>query len=81
MGRGVGGESDQATGRRMQGNFSAEEERQLGEQLAQDSQPSCPRCEGVLNLTPVGPRPDVAYVRNRLLIQCSACKLKGVVDR
>jgi hypothetical protein len=81
MGRGVGGESDQAMDRQMQGNFSAAEERQLWERLAQGSQPSCPRCDGALDLTPVGPRPDVGYVRNRLLIQCSACKLRGVVDR
>ena len=65
----------------MQGNFSADERRQLWEKLGQGSQPCCPRCGGALDLTPVGPRPDVAYVRNRLLIQCSDCKLKAVVDR
>ena len=81
MGRGVGGGSNQAVGTRMQDNFSAEEERQLWEQLAEGGQPSCPRCNGALEITPVGPRPDVAYVRNRLLLQCSACRLKGVLDR
>jgi hypothetical protein len=66
---------------RMQGSFSAEEERELRGQLAQGDQPSCPRCDGALDLMPARPRSDVAYVRNRVLIQCPRCKVKGVVDR
>lgn len=65
----------------MADNFTAEEARFLRLALSRGEEPRCPRCGGPLDPTPLPPRRDVAYVRNRLLLQCSACKLKGVVDR
>jgi hypothetical protein len=65
----------------MRDNFTADEERSLRETLIRGETPSCPRCRGALELTPILPGKEVAYVRDRVLIQCGACRLKGVVDR
>jgi hypothetical protein len=62
-------------------NFTIEEEQRLREALIRGETPVCPRCRGALELTPILPTPDVAYVRNRVLMQCGTCGLKGVVDR
>jgi len=61
-------------------NFTVEEERALRRGLTRGEKPACPRCGGALDLTHISPRRAVAYVRERVLIQCSACKLKVVVD-
>ena len=61
--------------------FTVEEERALRRQMVQGRPPQCPRCGGTLDLTLVHPRADVAYVRERVLIQCRACRLKVVLDR
>ncbi|MGW8265451.1 MAG: hypothetical protein ACWGSQ_03735 [Longimicrobiales bacterium] len=65
----------------MADNFTVAEERSLRRAILREGDPPCPRCGGRLDLTRVPPRPEVAYVRDRVLIQCSSCKLKGVVDR
>jgi hypothetical protein len=62
-------------------NFTADEERSLREALIRGETPSCPRCRGALELTTILPAREVAYVRDRVLIQCGFCGLKGVVDR
>ena len=64
----------------MPDNFTAEEVRSLRRALIRGEAPRCPRCDGALDSTPVPPRRDVAYVRDRALLQCSAYRLKGVVD-
>jgi hypothetical protein len=43
--------------------------------------PRCPRCGGGLDRREVPPRPDVAYVRNRLLIVCNGCGRSVVLDQ
>lgn len=65
----------------MRDNFTVEEERCLREAILGGETPSCPRCLRVLQLTPIGPRLEVAYVRDRVRVQCGACGLKGVVER
>ena len=62
-------------------NFTKEEERALRRELARGDPLSCPRCGGPLDQTRIPPRRAVAYVRYRVLIQCGACRLKGVMDR
>lgn len=42
---------------------------------------SCPRCGDGMELQAVPPRPDVAYVRDRLLLVCSGCGRSLVMDR
>lgn len=41
----------------------------------------CPRCEGRLDVRPVPPRSDVAYVRDRILLVCNGCGRSLVLDR
>ena len=41
---------------------------------------SCPRCKIPLRTTMIPPRQDVAYVRNRVLIECDRCGLKEALD-
>lgn len=65
----------------MADNFTVDEERSLLQMFRRKETPSCPRCGGGLDLTHIPPKPEVAYVRDRVLIQCSHCRLKGVVDR
>jgi len=43
--------------------------------------PLCPRCGGGLDRRDIPPRPDVAYVRTRLLIVCNGCGRSVVLDR
>ena len=57
-----------------------EEERLLRNTLAAGGRPDCPRCAGPLLVTPVSRNPKVAYVRDRVVVQCTACQLRGAVD-
>lgn len=41
----------------------------------------CPRCDIALDPTPVPPRDDVAYVRNRVLLVCRLCGGSTAVER
>jgi len=65
----------------MRETFTAEEEESLRDAVVRGESPRCPRCGGLLDRTPIPPRPDVAYVRDRVLLQCVSCGLKTVVDR
>jgi len=62
------------------GNFTAQETRSLERSFAAGEMSPCPRCGNPLDQTPVLPSPEVAYVRNRVLIQCLHCRLKGVLE-
>jgi hypothetical protein len=66
--------------REMAENSTPREERTLQEQLKSGTV-ECPRCGSLLTITPVQPRPDVAYVRDRAVLSCSECHFKAVVDR
>ncbi|TFH66698.1 MAG: hypothetical protein E4G90_02200 [Gemmatimonadales bacterium] len=57
------------------------EEETLREQLTEGGSPECPSCGTPLRLTPVPPRSDVSYVRNRLLLECASCAFRVVLDR
>jgi hypothetical protein len=65
----------------MSGTFHPEEERSLKGQLAQGENPLCPRCGSPLQVTPVIPSPEVAYVRTRAVVECLACRKRVVLDR
>jgi hypothetical protein len=60
--------------------FTAVEERALRESLSTDHSPECPRCGRPMDLMDIPPRPEVAYVRVRAILQCGTCHLKCVVD-
>ena len=60
--------------------LSPEEEMVLREGV-KDGAASCPRCGKPLNITPIPPRSDVSYVRNRVLLECSRCYLRVALDR
>jgi len=57
------------------------EEEAIREQLEGGRSPECPRCGTLFRITPVPPRPDVSYVRNRVLFLCESCGLKVALDR
>lgn len=54
--------------------FTDRQKRQLMEQLAGGAtSPRCPGCQGPCAVIRTGPRSDVAYVRDRVLVRCSRC--------
>jgi len=65
----------------MSGTFHPEEERALKGQLAKGETPLCPQCESPLQVTPVIPSSEVAYVRTRAIVECLVCKRRAVLDR
>jgi hypothetical protein len=64
----------------MFGKLNPSEEKALQEEVRRGTA-SCPRCGTLLNLTSIPPRSDVAYVRNRVLLECDGCGLKAAIDR
>ena len=58
-----------------------QEEESLRKQLKKGTHPECPRCGCRLQVTPVRPRTDVAYVRDRVLLACNPCGLNVALDR
>ena len=65
----------------MQKGPRQKEEEKLREALESGDNPECPRCGSRLASCPVPPRADVAYVRNRILLQCGSCGFKIAIDR
>ena len=65
----------------MTENASLQEEEALRGQLKAGISPECPKCRTALGITPVPPRSDVSYVRDRVLLQCGSCGLKVSLDR
>jgi hypothetical protein len=57
------------------------EEAALRTQLKEGKPPTCPRCNATLRTFPVPPRSDVAYVRNRALLECDSCRFRVALDR
>jgi hypothetical protein len=58
-----------------------EEELALQEEIREGRSPCCPRCASPLLVNPIPPRPDVSYVRRRVLVDCEACGFRTVIDR
>ena len=62
-------------------SYTLKEERALRKALSAGSPLHCPRCGEPVTETPVLPSPQVAYVRDRVLLQCSSCGARAAVDR
>ena len=60
---------------------SPEEEQALRKRMVEGGPLTCPRCHGPLQMTSAPPRSDVAYVRNRAILDCSACGFRVALDR
>jgi hypothetical protein len=65
----------------MTEGFHAEEEKTLRECMKRGDSLHCPLCESPLQITPIRPSPQVAYVRDRVALECSACGRRTVLDR
>ena len=67
--------------RPKQQSFTDEEARRLTRTLLAGGSLLCPHCGIPLDRTPVPPRPDVSYVRDRLWLVCGPCSRSVVLDR
>jgi len=67
--------------RPKQQSFTVEEVRRLTSRLVAGRSLVCPRCGIPLDRTPVPPRRDVSYVRDRLWLVCPRCHHTAVLDR
>ena len=66
----------------MSDGFSEGERRSLVIRLARgEERPPCPRCRRRMERREVGPREEVAYVRDRIWLVCGPCGRSAVVDR
>ena len=65
----------------MTDRVSPTDEDALREELRKGGSPGCPRCGALFRITPIPPRPDVSYVRKRVLLDCEACGLKVALDQ
>jgi hypothetical protein len=63
------------------GSFGREEAAGIRQAWAAGMAPECPRCRVVLDPTPVPPRSDVAYVRDRFILVCRSCGRSAAVER
>lgn len=79
-GRGEGGAGG-GRARRPEGAYSAEEQRAILRALRERRPSVCPSCGQPLTPTAVPPKPEVAYVRDRIWILCGSCGRSLVVDR
>lgn len=61
--------------------FTARQKRRLMDQVAKGgTSPRCPRCQGPCAVIRTGPRSDVAYVRDRVLVRCSRCMRSCAIE-
>jgi hypothetical protein len=65
----------------MAKSATAGEEKELQEDLQKGRPLSCPRCHAPLRSIRIPPRSDVAYVRNRVLLECELCDFLAALDR
>lgn len=42
--------------------------------------PICPRCNGACAVIRTGPRADVSYVRDRVVVRCSGCRRSAAAE-
>lgn len=59
--------------------FTAAERRRVRVALAGSGEPACPACGTLLVRRPVD-RPDLSYVRHRVLLVCPGCQRSGGFD-
>lgn len=62
-------------------NYTPDEEVRLKDLLSRERELACPRCGGGMDRQSVPPRPEVAYVRDRILVICRGCQRSAVFDR
>lgn len=62
-------------------NATPEEESALQVEIREGRSLDCPRCTSSLLITSITPRPDVSYVRRRVLVGCDSCGFRAVLDR
>ena len=62
-------------------SFTDDETRRLTRALLAGGRLLCPRCGVPLDRTPVPPRRDLSYVRDRMWLVCPRCHRTAVLDR
>ena len=61
--------------------YKARERRILLLQLARGTpNPTCPRCGASCAVIRTGPRDDVSYVRDRVVVRCGGCRRSVAVE-
>jgi len=65
----------------MTGTFSPEERARITAALRAGTEPACPACGARLSVRDIEARPDVPYVRRRVLVICPACRRSASLDR
>ena len=60
--------------------YTPEERHALERSVARGGR-ACPRCGAALEVRDVPPRPEVAYVRDRVWLLCGGCGGSAVLDR
>lgn len=61
--------------------YTTEQERTLAGAFHGGGALTCPACEVPMDRRAVPPRPDVSYVRDRVLLLCPSCHRTHVIDR
>ena len=64
----------------MKGSATPQEEKALRDDMRRGETPGCPHCGTPLTGTPVPPRQDVSYVRDRVILNCFSCGFRVVLD-
>lgn len=65
----------------MDSHYTGRQKRHLMDQIVEGlASPRCPGCQGPCAVIRTGPRGDVAYVRDRVLVRCSRCLRSCVVE-
>ncbi len=60
--------------------FPHQQTRALARALHAGEPLTCPECAVPLDRRPVPPRPDVSYVRDRVVVVCPSCHAAAVLD-
>ncbi len=64
----------------MSAGYSPAQRRALADALGRGERPLCPACGAPVAQHAVGARPELPYVRHRVLLICPACKRSVAVD-
>ena len=66
---------------RRTGAYTPRERLELLRQVAAGATgPVCPRCGSSCTVIRAGPRGDVSYVRDRVVVRCAACRRSVVAE-
>ncbi len=64
----------------MTSSYSPAERRVLADAVRCGERPICPACGAAVAQHPVGAKPELPYVRHRILLICPSCKRSVAVD-